>query len=276
MERAAIVYLIRTAEENVREIQDSLTLLKRNFLDSFPYPVLIFKEPDFPIHWQAEIEATYEGVEFCTITFGVPDHNKNLDIPDFFPHPTHGSGPIAWGHPGFDLGYRHMCRFMSGTIFMQEFLNKYDWYLRLDTDSFILAPISFDPFEKMARENKIYGYNNIQDDNPKVVVGLYEKSAGYFSELGITPKNQVDHPKMFYTNFEICKLDWFRGDTYQNYFRFLDSLGGFYTQRWGDAPVRYIAVKTLLSNENIQDFHGLIQYKHGCHRDFEKLLTYQQ
>lgn len=274
MENATILYLVNNTEESFNELKESLGLLKNNFLNDFPYPVTIFKEEGFNPVWEEEIKEIYQEVDFILIEFNIPEFNHHLDIPEFTPHPTHANGPVAWGHPGFNLGYRHMCRFMSGDMFRNESILKYDWYCRLDTDSFILSRVGFDFFSKMQEGGFLYGFNEIQEDNPKVVEGLFESSEEYMRAQGITKKNDVIYPKMYYTNFEIAKVSWFLSSGYLDYFDHIDRIGGIYTKRWGDAPIRYIGVKSLMEDRNILDFRGLINYKHGCHREFEKHLSY--
>ena len=267
---------MNSTDESLKEIKESLLLLKRNFLDDYPYTVTIFKENSFKTEWEKDITEIYTNCKFSTVDFSIPVFNSHLDIPEFTPHPTHGNGPVAWGHPGFNLGYRHMCRFMAGDIFRNEELLKYDWYMRLDTDSFILEKIGFDPFLKMYNENFFYCFNNIQDDNPLVVEGLYEESKLYMESKKVEQKNEVAHPKMYYTNFEICRIDWFIKNGYLEYFDHLDRTGGIYTKRWGDAPIRYIGVNYLMDRRNILDASSLIKYRHGCFREFEKLLEYRK
>jgi alpha 1,2-mannosyltransferase len=41
----------------------------------------------------------------------------------------------------------------------------------------------------------------------------------------------------YWSNFEIADLRWFRSPEYIAYFDYLDKVGGFYYERWGDAPV---------------------------------------
>ena len=36
----------------------------------------------------------------------------------------------------------------------------------------------------------------------------------------------------FWSNFEIANLDIFNNDDYENFFQYLDNLGGFYYERW--------------------------------------------
>lgn len=65
----------------------------------------------------------------------------------------------------------------------------------------------------------------------------------------------------FWTNFEIARVDLFKSKTYQDYFNYLDNSGGFYRERWGDAPVHSLAVAMMLKREEIHYFRD-IGYKH--------------
>ena len=46
----------------------------------------------------------------------------------------------------------------------------------------------------------------------------------------------------FWSNFEIADMDVWRGQAYEDYFNHLDRAGGFFYERWGDAPVHSIAL----------------------------------
>lgn len=61
----------------------------------------------------------------------------------------------------------------------------------------------------------------------------------------------------FWTNFEIGSLDFFRSDAYTEYFNYLDQSGGFFYERWGDAPVHSIAASLFLDKSEIHFFDGL-------------------
>lgn len=65
----------------------------------------------------------------------------------------------------------------------------------------------------------------------------------------------------FWTNFEIAQVDVFTSDTYQKYFQHLEESGGFYRERWGDAPVHSIAVSMILPREEMHYFRD-IGYQH--------------
>lgn len=64
-----------------------------------------------------------------------------------------------------------------------------------------------------------------------------------------------------WSNFEIADMDFWRSEAYMKYFEYLDSKGGFYYERWGDAPVHSIAASLLLHKEKIH-FFDQIGYRH--------------
>lgn len=66
----------------------------------------------------------------------------------------------------------------------------------------------------------------------------------------------------FWTNFEIAKTEIFLSKTYQDYFKYLERSGGFYKERWGDAPVHSLAVAMMLPREQLHYFRD-IGYVHS-------------
>lgn len=65
----------------------------------------------------------------------------------------------------------------------------------------------------------------------------------------------------FWSNFEIARTDLFLSKEYQAYYNFLEEAGGFYKERWGDAPVHSLAVAMLLDRSELHYFRD-IGYKH--------------
>lgn len=66
----------------------------------------------------------------------------------------------------------------------------------------------------------------------------------------------------YWSNFEIADLDFFRSEAYQALFRHLDRQGGFYYERWGDAPIHSLAVHLLLPPGKLHHFSD-IGYHHA-------------
>ena len=255
-----ILYLVRSSDQDVEDFNKSLALVEQNLL---PYTnstdVLVFVEPSFE-EYKSKVRTNIE-LKYETIEFQVPNYPQEIldQIPEFFPHPTHGNGPVEWGHPGFSMGYRHMCRFFSGELYAYSVLKNYDYYLRLDTDSYIHTPLNYDIFE-WAKDNECYyGYISpaVQKDNLKVIEGLWDK----VNEM--IPDNFIQEGMMFYTNFELGKIDWFLTSEYMRFYNELDETGGFYTKRWGDAPIKFLGIHLLMEPKHIIPVQGFT-YQHGA------------
>lgn len=65
----------------------------------------------------------------------------------------------------------------------------------------------------------------------------------------------------FWSNFEIARLDFFRSKPYEDFFQMMDHSGGFWMERWGDAPIHSLAAGALLSPRDIHYFRDF-GYRH--------------
>ncbi|OJJ50957.1 hypothetical protein ASPZODRAFT_57198 [Penicilliopsis zonata CBS 506.65] len=65
----------------------------------------------------------------------------------------------------------------------------------------------------------------------------------------------------FWSNFEIARLDFFRSKAYQDFFEMMDRSGGFWMERWGDAPIHSLAAGILLGPGDIHYFRDF-GYRH--------------
>jgi alpha 1,2-mannosyltransferase len=63
-----------------------------------------------------------------------------------------------------------------------------------------------------------------------------------------------------FANCEVGDLNWLRSKAYTDYFEALDQDGGFFYERWGDAPVHSIAAALLLKKEEVHFFNDIAYY----------------
>jgi hypothetical protein len=70
----------------------------------------------------------------------------------------------------------------------------------------------------------------------------------------------MDESVQQWSNFEIGSLEWLRSDAYIDYFSSLDQDGGFFYERWGDAPVHSIAAGIMLPKDEIHFFNDIAYY----------------
>ncbi|KAJ2495837.1 alpha-1,2-mannosyltransferase ktr1 [Coemansia sp. RSA 1972] len=61
----------------------------------------------------------------------------------------------------------------------------------------------------------------------------------------------------FWSNFEIVDLSFYRSVAYQTFFDYLDRAGGFFYERWGDAPVHSIAAALFLNASQVHYFDDI-------------------
>lgn len=260
---AALHYLTSDDEQDVVDITHSLPRLWQQFNRRFDYPVVIFNDGLSEEHRERIVQASENRVWFAYV-------DDYLDIPDMImkdPSRRAMLNEVKWS-----LGYRGMCRFRSGTIFLQPVLQNFQYAMTLDTDGYFPAEVSYDPIAAMHAGGYTYTWSHLLPDLPGAVKHFWDHSLMYMRMKGIDPRG-TDILKQFvreddlqwnyqlYMNdIEIVQLDFFRSDPYQDYFRFLDSMGGFWLYRWGDHAVRTIAVGMWLPEEKVYEMD--IPYGH--------------
>jgi alpha 1,2-mannosyltransferase len=175
---------------------------------------------------------------------------------------------------GGSVSYRNMCRFNSGFFFRHELMQKYKWYWRIEPDVHFHCDLAYDPFKYMSDNKKVYGFTitmyeflatiptlwghvlDFAAQNPQHIAG--DNAMDYMSDDGGKTYNKCH----FWSNFEIADMDFWRSEAYMSFFEYLDKQGGFYYERWGDAPVHSIAAALFLQKNQIHFFDD-IGYEHN-------------
>ncbi|WP_420385205.1 hypothetical protein [Roseivirga sp.] len=182
-----IVYLAQNTSKDLQYgrdsrsmLEESLDLLFENYNDQFGHDVLIFHEGDFDPISQKEIARGRKEIKFHTLKFELPDFLNPSEIPD------------KWDGI-FGMGYRHMMRFYSLTIF--DFLKNqgYDWFIRMDDDSFIHSKIDYNLFEFMAENGFEYGYRVITKEPERTSHGFSEMILAYIKAERIKPHTFLEN-----------------------------------------------------------------------------------
>jgi alpha 1,2-mannosyltransferase len=145
-----------------------------------------------------------------------------------------------------------MCRYNSGFFFRHPLLMKYAWYWRVEPDIDFYCSVPYDPFTYMRTHEKVYSFIITLPEYLETIPTLWETTRAFCLDNPqfVADKNSlgfiVDDGKgwegeynncHFWSNFEIASLEFWRGEAYMAYFEHLDRSGGFYYERWGDAPV---------------------------------------
>lgn len=175
---------------------------------------------------------------------------------------------------GHLLSYRHMCRWNSGFFYLHPALATYDYYWRVEPDVHFYCDIEYDVF-RFVRDNNIkYGFNMAILDDARSFPTLWKETRRFMQahpEL-VHPEADLDwltdssnameyNNCQFFSNFEIGDLNFFRGGANRKYFEWLDKAGGFFYERYGDAPIHTLSVSMFLPKNQIWWFKD-IGYRH--------------
>ena len=164
-------------------------------------------------------------------------------------------------------------------MFEHPAVRKLDYFWRLDTDSFILAPVRQDLFRFMAERDLKYGFRVEMRDTPDVTDGLEDFVEAYMAShpaaaeqaerngLLLTPPEDrvVEGAAMYYNNFEVVHVPTFSKQAdLQDFVKAVDETHHIFNRRWGDAPLRYYACNLFLSRNELHHFCD-IDYLHQSH-----------
>jgi alpha 1,2-mannosyltransferase len=183
-------------------------------------------------------------------------------------------------HYGGSESYRHMIRFQSGFFFRHELVQELDYYWRVEPGVNFNCDVEYDVFRFMSINNKTYGFNVALVEDADTVETLYQttrdfalahpqyldKNAGvrFLStdpDSFLTPNGSWNLCH-FWSNFEIGDMRLWRSEAYLAYFDYLDKAGGFFYERWGDAPVHSLAAMLFQDVARVHRFDDI-----GYHHD---------
>jgi len=245
---AAIYYLIRST--SVDNLNISLHSLDKYFNNRFHYPVIIFHEGTLSEEGRFAIQdMTQSLLIFQQVTFTLPDV-----ITD----------PVPETVCFKQVGYRHMCRFHAKGVYEESIMSHLDYVWRLDDDSILLSHITYDIFQYLSDHNLLYGYVIARNDLPHCVHNLWKTVKHYISTNSIQTQffDKWPENKIYYNNFEVSAMRLWRSQEYQHYMDMIDHIGGIYYHRWGDAPIKSIAVSMFVPENQVHRFRGF-GYNHN-------------
>ncbi|KAJ2742556.1 hypothetical protein GGI20_004400 [Coemansia sp. BCRC 34301] len=264
---ASFVILIRNREVN--EFRATMRQLEDRFNGQYHYPYLFLNDEPFTDEFMQTIAtSTTSNVTFALIP---SDH---WSVPEFIDEDraTAARTQMAANNViyGGSLSYRHMCRFNSGFFYKHPLLQSVDWYWRVEPGVDFYCDLDYDPFRFMETNGKLYSFVIALKELELTIPSLWDHALEYMLANNVTSdlmsffvtEKGAYNLCHFWSNFEIASLNWLRSPAYDAFFTALDRAGGFFMERWGDAPVHSIAAGMLLNYDQVHFFDD-IGYKHA-------------
>ncbi|MCJ1321437.1 hypothetical protein MMC15_006782 [Xylographa vitiligo] len=256
--RAALISLVRNSE--LPGLMQSMRQLEYHWNRKYQYPWIFFNDEPFSDEFKQATQNLTSAKCYYEV---VP--NEHWSLPDWvdegrFMNSLEYLGAIGVGK-GWMISYRHMSVGSDNTQQVHFFCD-----------------IDYDVFRFMRDNNMKYGFNmNILDD-ARSFPSLWSRTRSFINahpelvhpeadlDWLLDPHNSGDYNNcQFFSNFEVGNLNYFRGEANEKYFDWLDRGGGFYYERFGDAPIHTLSVAMFVPKSEIWFFRD-VGYQHDINR----------
>ncbi|TBU28403.1 glycosyltransferase family 15 protein [Dichomitus squalens] len=285
---AVLLMLVRNSE--LEGALSSVMQLEERFNRRFGYPWVFLNDVPFTDDFMQKMSGAIAG----PVSYGLIPREHWFQ-PDWIDEERAAANRAQMVADNVVYGgdYRNMCRFNSGFFYRHPLVRNYKWYWRVEPSVNFLCDTDHDPFLFMEENDKVYGFTITPYEWPLTVPTLWGavkgeattclvdaqccSTAGRVTEFTTTypqyiaPNNAMDfltddggetyNMCHFWSNFEIANMDFWRGEAYSKFFEHLESKGGFYYERWGDAPVHSIGAALFARKDQIHFFDD-IGYQH--------------
>lgn len=274
-ENAVILTLCRN--EELEGIDKSIGNLEERFNSRYKYPYVFLNDKEFTEEFKGRLSKTTDGrASFGHVDAGTWNMPQEIDK-ERAKKAWEGMGRAGVPYANME-SYHNMCRFFSRSFYKHPLVKDYEFYWRVEPDVQFRCDIDEDPFEYLRKNKKKYGFviairefmasiPTLASKTAEFLVHFYNvppvsKRVGGKNHLGFMFENGDYNGCHFWSNFEIASFEFLRSEEYNSYVNYLEKEGGFYYERWGDAPVHSIAASILLDKSEIHFFDN-IGYTHG-------------
>ncbi|KAH7889673.1 glycosyltransferase family 15 protein [Phlebopus sp. FC_14] len=272
LHRPIIIWTL-TSKNDLNGVITSMEQVELKFNRKFNYPWVLLNEEPFSADFKRRVSVLTD----APVSFGLIPREHWFQ-PDWIDEDRAREGREKLVRQniiyGGSVSYRNMCRFNSGFFYRHELLQQYKWYWRVEPDVRYFCDVDYDPFLFMEDHDRVYGFTISMPEWEPTIPSLWSSIKEFIEENPryLHPDNSMDFISddagetynlcHFWSNFEIADMDFWRSEAYTKYFEFLEDKGGFYYERWGDAPIHSIAVSLFASKDRIHFFKD-IGYRHA-------------
>ena len=264
----AAVYILSSRTDMLKT---ALKYFYENWNQKYDYPVYIHHfddiyEKDFIDEVKNEIS---DKISFHQIEYGVPSHIPESELfynRRYLPY-------VVNSFPPSRLGYLHMEHFATN---LHKFgdkgcpikeMEKYDYTMRIDDDSWFKGKIDFDFFDHVVDKLIATGYtwNHEHWRHENTTEHLWKFYLNYLVKRGIkpfdikdeqlrkivikNPASEVHIPKslaMNCGNFNVYNVKMLLELGFEDWMDYVNEYGGLYKHRWGDIETLELFTRTMI------------------------------
>ncbi|KAJ1960221.1 hypothetical protein IWQ62_004310, partial [Dispira parvispora] len=264
--RANACFVILARNRELAGLIHTIPDLEKRFNNKYNYPYVFLNDKPFTNGFKKTIRKYTKS----NVTFGLVP-KEHWSYPSWInqtlaSEARYNMRDVMYGD---SESYRHMCRYQSGFFFRHPLLESYDYYWRVEPGVKFLCDIDYDPFLYLKDNDIQYGFTISLTEIAETIPTLWNttkefmrKHPEYIGKRNTLPwvtdsSFEEYNGCHFWSNFEIASFKWLRSEKYLAYFDYLDQAGGYFYERWGDAPVHSLALSMFLPPEQIHWFSDI-------------------
>lgn len=263
-------FVIHTRNSELKRVMDAMFTIEERFNKAHNYDWVFITTMSHSASFQRSVSRLASG----NVSFHRISRSKYLSYPNGVTR-----GEVARNRRILRLqlsdsqvktdNQRHLNRFWAREIFNVDFLQDYDYYMKVNLDTFLYCDFTVDPFEYMKKMEKTFMFTFAVRHPPVAFPTLWSSVMDYKEDNpgDVDPDNLLyfvsdDNSEgfngcHFMSSLEVGDLNFFRGEKYQRLAKFLDERNGLYYEGWDESTIRTIGVTLLQSREKIQFMNNL-------------------
>lgn len=274
---ATLLSLVRN--EELSQLIQSMKDLERTWNHKFNYPWTFINDVPFTEEFKRETRKhTKAKISYEIIP------KEHWEIPPWINRDMMKESAELLADQGVQYAgmesYHQMCRWNSGMFYKHPALLDMQYYWRVEPNVHFFCDVDYDVFRYMRDHNKTYGFTVTLYDSPESIAGLWPETLNFLAnnEHSLAKPNALDwltdkerrpvhnHKAHgystchFWSNFEIADMNFWRSKEYEAYFEHLDRAGGFFYERWGDAPVHSIGLGLFADPKSIHWYVQIVVF----------------
>lgn len=279
--RASATLFALVQDKDLNDMIRTIKQIESKFNNKYRYPYTFLNDEEFTDDFKKSIINTLPPnriVNFGLIEgeeWAMPDHIDRQRFEET--NQILEDGGVRYSKKE---SYHNMCRYYSKGFYKHPLLQAYKYMWRIEPGTNFYCSIDYDIFQFMSLNDKIYGFVLNLYDSAKSVASLWNHTMEfvranpkYLNRNGAFEwlKEDMQNPENydiaggystchFWTNFEIIDMDFLRSPAYDDYVNYLEKTDNFYYERWGDAPVRSIALGLFADKSQIHWFRDVGYY----------------
>ncbi|ANB15847.1 alpha-1,2-mannosyltransferase KTR1 [Sugiyamaella lignohabitans] len=267
-EKASATFVSLARNSDLWDLIDSIRMVEDRFNHRYHYDWVFLNDDEFTEEFKDTISRYVSG----KATFGLIP-KEHWGFPEWIDKEKAAlvreqmrNDKVIYGD---SIPYRHMCRYESGFFWRHPALDPYKFYWRVEPHIKLFCDIDYDVFKFMEEKKLKYGFTISLYEYETTIKTLWKTTKEFIdaNPQYVSPNSLMDFISddkgetynrcHFWSNFEVASLDFWRGEAYQKYFEHLDKAGGFFYERWGDAPVHSLAASLFLDKDEVHYFQDI-------------------